>query len=193
MFVHIENSTTAWSAWNQFHKIFDTPPASQRVDLQMKLLRQILVDGDDVLEYISRIKNIHQEIIKGGFPKLEDSFFISILINGLPPSYNHFIETLQITDKLSTATFDSLCELLAQHSKSFGKQKQLERIFFSLVQIEMKVLEEEVQEILGIIRISLLIEVVEEVVVKVEGCNYNQQNFQSNQNPPNAQLEEAKI
>jgi hypothetical protein len=124
LFVHIENSTSAWSAWNQFRKIFDTPPASQRVDLQMKLLRKRLVDGDDVLEYISRIKNIHQDIIKGGFPKLEDNFFISILINGLPPSYKHFIETLQITDKLSTATFDSLSELLAQHSKSFGKQKQ---------------------------------------------------------------------
>jgi hypothetical protein len=31
---------------------------------------------------------------------------------------------LQITDKLSTITFDSLSELLAQHSKTFGKQKQ---------------------------------------------------------------------
>jgi hypothetical protein len=31
---------------------------------------------------------------------------------------------LQIIDNLSTVTFDSLSELLAQHSKSFGKQKQ---------------------------------------------------------------------
>jgi hypothetical protein len=124
MFVHIENSKDAWSAWNQFKKLFDTPAASQRVDLQMKLLKQRLADNGDVLEYISRIKNIHQEIIKGGFPKLEDSFLVSIVINGLPQSYKHFLETLQITDKLSTVTFDSLSELLAQHSKSFGKQKQ---------------------------------------------------------------------
>jgi hypothetical protein len=124
MFVHIENSKDAWSAWNLLNKLFDTPVASQRVDLQMKLLKQRLADNDDVLEYISRIKNIHLEIIKGGFSKLEDSFLVSIVINGLPPSYNHFLETLQITDKLSTITFDSLSELLAQHSKTFGKQKK---------------------------------------------------------------------
>jgi hypothetical protein len=42
----------------------------------------------------------------------------------LPPYYKYFLETLKITNKLSTTNFDSLCELLAQHSKSFGKQKQ---------------------------------------------------------------------
>jgi hypothetical protein len=59
------------------------------------------------------------------FFKLEDSFLVSIVINGLPPYYKHFLETLQITDKLSTVTFNSLSELLTQHSKSFGKQKKL--------------------------------------------------------------------
>jgi hypothetical protein len=29
LFVHIDSSTSAWFAWNQFHKIFYTPPASQ--------------------------------------------------------------------------------------------------------------------------------------------------------------------
>jgi hypothetical protein len=124
MFVHIENSKDAWSAWNLLNKFFDTSVASQRVDLQMKFLKQRLVDNGDVLEYISIIKNIHLEIIKGGFSKLEDSFIVSIVINGLPPSYNHFLETLHITNKLSTVTFDSLSELLDQHSKSFGKKKQ---------------------------------------------------------------------
>ena len=90
----------------------------------MKLIKKILDDNGDVLEYISRIKNVHQETIKSGFPKLEDNFSVSILINGLPQSYKHFLETLQITDKLSTMNFDSLSELLAQHSKYFGKQKQ---------------------------------------------------------------------
>jgi hypothetical protein len=124
MFVHIENSKDAWSSWTLLKKIFDTLVASHRVDQQMKLFKQILSDNGDVLEYISSIKNIHQEIIKGGFPKLEDSFLVSIVINGLPSSYNHFLETLQIIDKLSIVTFDSLSELLAQHSKSFEKQKQ---------------------------------------------------------------------
>jgi hypothetical protein len=77
-----------------------------------------------VLEYISIINNIHQDIIKGGFPKLEDNFSISILINGLPPSYKHLIETLKITNKLLTANFNSLNELLAQYCKTFGKKKQ---------------------------------------------------------------------
>jgi hypothetical protein len=124
MFVHIENSKDVWFAWNLLNNLFDTPVASHRVDLQMKLLKQRLAENGDVLEYISRIKNIHHEIIEGGFPKLEDSFLVSIVINDLSPSYKHFLEALQITDKLSTVTFDSLSELLAQHSKYFGKQKQ---------------------------------------------------------------------
>jgi uncharacterized protein YbcC (UPF0753/DUF2309 family) len=74
MFVHIENSKDAWSSWNLLKKIFDTHVASQRVDLQMKLLKQRLANNGNVLEYISRIKNIHLEIIKGGFSKLEDIF-----------------------------------------------------------------------------------------------------------------------
>jgi hypothetical protein len=65
---------------------------------------------------------------------------VSIVINGLPQSYKHFLETLQITDNLSSVTFDSLSELLAQHSKSFGKKNDQEKIFFSL---KLKVLKEE--------------------------------------------------
>jgi hypothetical protein len=60
----------------------------------MKLLKQRLANNGDVLEYISRIKNIHQEIIKGGFPKLEDIFLVSLLINGSPQYYKNFLETL---------------------------------------------------------------------------------------------------
>jgi hypothetical protein len=62
MFVHIENYKDAWSAWNLLKKFFDTLDASQRVDLQMKLLKQRLADNGDVLEYISKIKNIHQGV-----------------------------------------------------------------------------------------------------------------------------------
>jgi hypothetical protein len=59
MFVHIENSKDAWFAWNLLKKLFDTLVASQRVDLKMKLIKQRLANNGDVLEYISRIKNIH--------------------------------------------------------------------------------------------------------------------------------------
>ena len=110
--IHIKNTSSAWTAWEQFKKLFDTPPASQRIDLQMKLLSQKLGDKEDVLEYISRVKNIHLDIIKGGYGKLEDSFLISIFINGLPESYRQFVETLQIADKLTSATFDSFSEML---------------------------------------------------------------------------------
>ena len=74
MFAHIENSKDAWFAWNLLKKLFDTSVVSHRVDLQIKLLKQILSYNDDVLEYISRIKNIHQEIIKGSFLNLKIVF-----------------------------------------------------------------------------------------------------------------------
>ena len=98
----------------------------------MKLLSKKLGEKEDVLEYISRVKNIHLDIIKGGYGKLEDNFLISILINGLLESYRQFIETLQIADKLTSATFDSFSEMLTQHSKTFGTQKQSsEYVFFT--------------------------------------------------------------
>jgi hypothetical protein len=50
MFVHIENSKDAWSAWNILKNIFYTLVSSHRVDLQMKLLKQRLADNGDVLE-----------------------------------------------------------------------------------------------------------------------------------------------
>ena len=40
--IHIKNTLPAWTVWEQFKKLFDTPPASQRIDLQMKLLSQKL-------------------------------------------------------------------------------------------------------------------------------------------------------
>ena len=62
----------------------------------MNLLSQRLNDYNDVLEYIFRVKNIHQDIIKGRYGKLEDSILISILINRLLESYKHCIEILQM-------------------------------------------------------------------------------------------------
>jgi hypothetical protein len=56
----------------------------------------------------------------------------SILINGLPSSYQHFLETLQITRKLKNQTFDSLSNFWYQHDKTFGKKKNLgEDILFT--------------------------------------------------------------
>jgi len=112
--------------------MFDTQPKSKRVDLHSKLLKQRLVEGGDVLEYISRLKNIQLEIVKYGFTDVEESFMTSILINGLPPSYKHFLETLQITSKLESQTFDSLSDLLVQHDNTFGKKKPFgEDLFFT--------------------------------------------------------------
>eukprot|EP00253_Pinus_taeda_P027792 PITA_27792 len=95
MYVHIENAIDAWTALKTFKDLFDTQPESKKVDLQLKLLQQKLTEGGDVLEYISRLKNIRKEIITVGFPAIDDSFMVTIVIAGLPSSYTHFLETLQ--------------------------------------------------------------------------------------------------
>jgi hypothetical protein len=132
MYVHIENASDAWSAWKTFKDLFDTQPETKRVDLQLKLLQQKLTEGGDVLEYISRLKNIKQDISKAGFIVVDDNLMTMILIAGLSSSYKHFLETLQLTGKLEKITFDQLSELLAQHDKTFGKKKQVgEDVFFT--------------------------------------------------------------
>jgi len=45
-------------------------------------LQENLVVGGDVMEYISRLKNIKQEISKVGFSKIENSMMVTILISG---------------------------------------------------------------------------------------------------------------
>jgi hypothetical protein len=56
MFVHIENATNSWNAWKIFKNMFDTQLESKRLDLHTKLLKQILVEGGDVTDYISHLK-----------------------------------------------------------------------------------------------------------------------------------------
>jgi hypothetical protein len=90
MYVHIENTTDAWSALKVFKDLFDTQPESKKVDLQLNFLQQKLTEGGDVHEYISRLKNIKQEILNVGFQAVDDSFMTTILIVGLPSSYTHF-------------------------------------------------------------------------------------------------------
>ena len=89
------------------------------------MLQQKLTEGGDVLEYLSRLKNIKQEIINAGFPTIDDSFMVTIVIVGLPSSYTHFLETLQLTGNLEKLKFDELCEVLTQHDKTFGKKKKV--------------------------------------------------------------------
>jgi hypothetical protein len=57
-FVHIENTSDAWTAWKNFKDLFDTQPETKRVGLQLKPLQQKLTERGDILEYISRLKNI---------------------------------------------------------------------------------------------------------------------------------------
>jgi hypothetical protein len=58
MYVHIENTTDAWSSLNVFKDLFDAQPESKKVDLQLKFLQQKLTEAGDVHEYISRLMNI---------------------------------------------------------------------------------------------------------------------------------------
>jgi hypothetical protein len=131
MYVHIENTTDAWSDLKIFKDLFDTRPESKKFDLQLKLLQHKLIEGGDVHEYISRLKNIKKEIINVGFQGVDDSFMTTILIVGFPSSYTHFLETLQVTGKLEKLKFDEISEMLSQHDKTFGKKKQVGDIYFS--------------------------------------------------------------
>ena len=130
MYIHIENSWDAWNDLRTFKDVFDTQPESKKVDRQLKLLQQKLTEGGDVLEYISRLKNIKQEIINAGFQAVDESFLTTILIVGFPSSYTHFLETLQVTGKLEKIKFDEMSDMLAKHNKNFEKKKQIGEYVF---------------------------------------------------------------
>ena len=91
----------------------------------------------------------------------------TILIVGLPSSYTHFLETLQVTGKLDKITFDELSEMLSQHNKNFGKKKQVgEDVFLqrpAQVNLQLIVLEAEKEDILYKVMVE----------AKVEKKNFN--------------------
>jgi len=62
--IHIENAIDAWNAWKLFKKMFDIQSELKQVELHTKLIKQELVEGGDVLEHISHLKNIRMELIK---------------------------------------------------------------------------------------------------------------------------------
>jgi hypothetical protein len=65
-----------------------------------------------------------KKIPKVEFPTMKDSLMETVLIVGLSSSYKHFLETLQLTDKLEKTTFYKLSELFLNMIKHFGKKKQ---------------------------------------------------------------------
>jgi hypothetical protein len=136
VFVHIENCIDSWSAWKILKDLFDKKTQAKQVDLQLMLLQQKLVVGGDVMEYISRLKNIKQEISKVGFAKIEDSMMVTILISGFPDTYKNFLETLQLTNKLDNITFDKLCELLLCMTKLLVRNINQVKMFWLRAQVK---------------------------------------------------------
>jgi hypothetical protein len=62
VFVHIENCSDSWSSWEILKYLFDLQIEDKRVNIQINLLQKKLIVGGDVMEYISGLKNIKQEI-----------------------------------------------------------------------------------------------------------------------------------
>ena len=70
IFVHIENSSSAWSAWKTLKGLFDSESEDKKIYLQLKLFQQKMSSGGDVMEYISILKNIKQENSRAVLVKL---------------------------------------------------------------------------------------------------------------------------
>jgi hypothetical protein len=104
---------------------------TKNVEFHTKLFDQKLVEGEDVMEYISCLKNLILELIICGIKVVEESLMASILISRLPPSYKHFLETLQIDGKLENQNFDSLGDLFVQHDKTFGQKNSGKELLFT--------------------------------------------------------------
>ena len=71
--------------------MFHTHVESEQLDLHMKLLKQSLDEGKNVMDYIFLLKNIRLEIVKCPFEDVKEICMSSILTNGLPPSYKHLL------------------------------------------------------------------------------------------------------
>ena len=66
------------------------------MELHTKILKSKLEEGEDIFEYVTQIENIKKEIKEAGLKELDDDLVVSIISNGLPPSYKKILEMLEV-------------------------------------------------------------------------------------------------
>jgi hypothetical protein len=89
----IKDCTIASDAWDILKRIYEPKGARARVQAQCKLLHAQCEEGEDVIEHLTKMKEMYNDILT-----VDDSFgqeeFCNCIVTSLPRSMDNFVGTI---------------------------------------------------------------------------------------------------
>ncbi|CAK9816532.1 Retrovirus-related Pol polyprotein from transposon TNT 1-94, partial [Anthophora quadrimaculata] len=130
-YVHIQEASTAKEVWDKLSSTFDDSGLTRRVGLLRDLCNTSLTGCQNVEEYVSKIISTAHKLRNIGF-KVDDEWLGTLLLSGLPESYQPMIIAIESSDMKITS--DSVKAKLLQDvrpsendTKAFSVSKKFQQ------------------------------------------------------------------
>eukprot|EP00253_Pinus_taeda_P013936 PITA_13936 len=112
----IPSGKTAAEIWQQLKELHETSDKSRAFFLKNQLFSIMMDEHMSLQEHLNRIKDIRHQLEAIG-RTMEEEDMVVITLKSLPKSYEHFIETLNITTTNVDLKFPELCTKLLQQDR----------------------------------------------------------------------------
>jgi hypothetical protein len=126
MLPEVQNGKTAATIWKQLKETHEISDKGRAFFLKNMLFSIKMSEGASLQEHLLKIKDIWEQLEAIG-RKMAEEDMVVITLNNLPGSYEHFIETLNITDTDVDLKFGELSNKLLQQDrwkKQFGSSNK---------------------------------------------------------------------
>jgi hypothetical protein len=118
---HMISCKTAFQALKKLRDLYDSHSELEIIQIIMKLFNLEMKDNDP-MKLASEIRALYHDIKATG---VEVDLQLIAFIKSLYPTYSHYLESLQASEKMKNLTFDKLVEKIVEREKSFGKKESL--------------------------------------------------------------------
>ena len=109
----IPSGKSAAEIWKYLKELHETSDKSRAFFLKNQLFSIMMDERMSLQEHLTKIKDIRDQLEAIG-RKMEEEDMVVITLKSLPSSYEHFIETLNITSTNVDLKFPELCTKLLQ-------------------------------------------------------------------------------
>ncbi|KAI5644689.1 zc3h12a-like ribonuclease NYN domain-containing protein [Phthorimaea operculella] len=91
VFPIVVNAETSSETWENLKNNYADSGLLRKLHLLRSLFNSKLEQHQDMQEYVSKIRGIHQQLLEIGEKSIQDSFIGTIMLTGLPESYNPLV------------------------------------------------------------------------------------------------------
>ena len=111
----VRSATNACSLWKKLKSKYETSDKGRTLYLKNLLYSTKLVEGASVSEHLLKLKDIKDQLLAIG-KEVEEEDMVVVVLNNLPPSFEHFVETINMTAD-EDLTFDQVSSFLLQKER----------------------------------------------------------------------------